>query len=103
MSILRLGIQIKYAQYYKGLCMEEKCQFIIYIKIYIGHFMGDLQSKFFFDETFFLPFYFANNGHVFFFQFDTWKFRDIIFLSLALGKKFFFPTAHCKSSFEYKM
>ena len=28
---------------------------------------------------------------------------DIIFLSLALGKNFFFLTAHCKSSFEYKM
>ena len=56
----------------------------------MGHFMGDLQSTFFFDEIFFfLPSYFENNRHVFF-QCDTSKLRDIIFLSLTLGKIFLF-------------
>ena len=41
--------------------------------------MGDLESNFFFDEIFFLPSYFENNRHVFFFQCDTSKSRDIIF------------------------
>ena len=29
--------------------------------------MGDLQLTFFFDEIFFLPYYFGNNRHVFVF------------------------------------
>ena len=71
--------------------------------MYMGHFMGDLQSKFFFRRNIFCCLLTSKIIETFFFLCDTSKFRDIIFLSLALGKIFFFLTAHCKSSFEYKM
>ena len=39
---------------------------------YIWVYIWEIYSQnFFFDETFFLPFYFENNRHVFFFQYDT--------------------------------
>ena len=61
------------------------------IKDVYGSFHARFTVKILFStKHFFLPFYFENNWHVFFFQCDTWKFRDIIFLSLALGKFFFF-------------
>ena len=71
--------------------------------IYMGHFMGDLQSKIFFRRNIFFCILTSKIIDTFFFQCDTSKFRDIILLSLALGKIFFFLTAYCKSSFEFKM
>ena len=59
-------------------------------------------QNFFSTKHFFLPFYFENNRHVFFFQCDTWKFRDIIFLSLALGKIFFFQQLTVKAVLTIK-
>ena len=73
---------------------EKKYIWVISWEIY--------SKKFFFDETFFLPFYFENNRHVFFFQCDTWKFQDIIFLSLALGKNFFFQQLTVKAVLNIK-
>ena len=68
-----------------------------------GSFHGRFTVKIFFStKHFFLPFYFENNRHVFFFQCDTWKFRDIIFLSLALGKIFFFHQLTVKAVLNIK-
>ena len=46
MSILRLEIKINYAQCYKGLCMEEKCQFVINIEIYIYCNLGAMRGPY---------------------------------------------------------
>ena len=59
-------------------------------------------QNFFFYEIFFLPSYFENNWHVFFFQCDTLKFRDIIYLSLALGRIFFFQQLTVKAVLNIK-
>ena len=65
--------------------------------------LWEIYSKKFFSTKYFFGLLNSKIIDMFLFQCDTWKFRDLIFLSLALGKKFFFLTAHCKSSFEYKM
>ena len=71
--------------------------------IYIWVISWEIYSKhFFFGETFFLPFHFENNRHVFFFQCDTWKFRDIFSLSLALGNIFFFQQLTVKAVLNIK-
>ena len=68
-----------------------------------GSFHGRFTVNIFFSTKYFFCLLTSKIIDTFFFQCDTWKFRDIIFLCLALGKIFFFLTAHCKSSFEYKM
>ena len=96
------------------------CQFVFFFYIYFvkviekhsrrmgrndiyGSFHGRFTVKIFFStKHFFLPFYFENNRHIFFFQCDTWKFRDIIFLILALGQNFFFQQLTVKAILNIK-
>ena len=69
----------------------------------MGHFMGQLQSKFFFPRnTFFCLFTSKIIDTYFLFQYYTWKFRDIIFLNLALGKIFFFQQLTVKAVLNIK-
>ena len=59
-------------------------------------------QNFFFDEIFFLTSCFENNRQVFF---SMWylKISRYHFFKFGTRENFFFLTAHCKSSLEYKM
>ena len=69
-----------------------------------GSFHGRFTVNIFFPtKYFFLPSYFENNRHVFFFSMWYLKISRYNFFKFGSRENFFFLTAHCKSSFEYKM